>query len=238
MPRDLFGDVACPPAGFRSRKWYSLPLSILAHALVVAAAVIVPLMAADALPVPPSMMAFLAAAAPPPPPPPPSPAASPVRPRTREAVNPDAPPTKAPVGVHPERGIEPEPSAGTGVEGGLPNGVQGSILSGLPETPPPPPPAPIAPMRVSQGIRQPGKIRDAQPIYPMIAQSARVQGTVILEAVIGTDGRVREARVLRSIPLLDQSALDAVRQWIYTPTLLNGVPVPIVMTVTVTFTLR
>ena len=237
MPRDLFGDVACPPASLRSRRWYSLPLSILAHALVIAAAVIVPLMAADALPMPPSMMAFLAAAAPPPPPPPPAPMASPAGRHTTPAVNPDAPPTEAPVGINPERGLEPEAAAGKGVEGGLPDGVQGSILSGLPEAPPPPS-APTPPIRVSVGIRQPTKIRDAQPIYPMIAQAARVQGLVILEAIVGVDGRVTEARVLRSIPLLDQAALDAVRQWVYTPTLLNGVPVPIVMTVTVTFTLR
>ena len=76
------------------------------------------------------------------------------------------------------------------------------------------------------------------PVYPSIAQSARVQGVVIVEATIGPDGRVSDARVLRSIPLLDQAALDAVRQWVFTPTLLNGVPVPVIMTVTVNFTLQ
>ncbi len=74
--------------------------------------------------------------------------------------------------------------------------------------------------------------------YPAIAQSARVQGVVIVEAVIGPDGRVTDAKILRSIPLLDQAALDAVRQWEFTPTLLNGVPVPVIMTVTVNFTLQ
>jgi protein TonB len=64
-----------------------------------------------------------------------------------------------------------------------------------------------------------------------------VQGVVILEAVIGVDGRVSDARILRSIPLLDQAAIDAVQQWEYTPTMLNGVPVPVIMTVTVQFTL-
>jgi len=63
-------------------------------------------------------------------------------------------------------------------------------------------------------------------VYPSIAQSARVQGVVIVEATIGPDGKVSDARVLRSIPLLDQAALDAVRQWVFTPTLLNGVPFP------------
>ena len=77
-----------------------------------------------------------------------------------------------------------------------------------------------------------------RPQYPSIAQSARVQGVVIIEATIGPNGRVADARVLRSIPLLDAAALDAVRQWEFSPTLLNGVPVPVIMTVTVNFTLR
>ena len=75
-------------------------------------------------------------------------------------------------------------------------------------------------------------------MYPPIAQSARVQGVVILEATIGPDGKVQDVRVLRSIPLLDAAAIEAVRQWQYTPTLLNNVPVPVIMTVTVNFTLR
>ena len=88
-------------------------------------------------------------------------------------------------------------------------------------------------MRVGGAIRQPMKMRDVDPVYPPIAQAARVQGIVIIEATISADGRVMNARILRSMPLLDQAALDAVRQWEYTPTLLNGVPVPVVMTVTV-----
>ena len=74
-------------------------------------------------------------------------------------------------------------------------------------------------------------------MYPAEALAARIQGVVILEAVIGVDGRVNDARVLRSIPLLDQAAVDAVRQWEYTPTLLNGVPTPVIMTVTVNFSM-
>jgi protein TonB len=81
-------------------------------------------------------------------------------------------------------------------------------------------------------------MRHVPPVYPAIAQQARVEGVVIIEAVIGTDGRVQQARVLRSKPLLDEAALTAVRQWVFTPTLLNGVPVPLIMTVTVNFTLR
>lgn len=87
-------------------------------------------------------------------------------------------------------------------------------------------------------IRTPVKVNHVAPVYPPIARAAGVQGIVILEATIGADGQVLNARVLRSMPLLDQAALDAVRQWLFTPTLLNGAPVPVVMTVTVQFTLR
>ena len=93
-------------------------------------------------------------------------------------------------------------------------------------------------MRVGGAIKTPQKTNDVKPVYPPIAQSARVQGIVIIEATIGPDGRVRDAKVLRGQPLLNEAALEAVRQWRYTPTLLNGVPVPVIMTVTVTFTLQ
>jgi protein TonB len=93
-------------------------------------------------------------------------------------------------------------------------------------------------VRVGGQIRQPTQLRKVNPVYPSIAQSARVQGVVILEATIGTNGKVKDVRVLRSIPLLDQAAIDAVRQWEYTPTMLNNVPVEVIMTVTVQFTLN
>ena len=87
-------------------------------------------------------------------------------------------------------------------------------------------------------IAAPKKLKDVPPVYPPLAQQARVQGVVIIEATIGGDGAVRNTRVLRSIPLLDAAALDAVRQWEFAPTLLNGVAVPVIMTVTVNFSLR
>jgi len=93
-------------------------------------------------------------------------------------------------------------------------------------------------VRVGGQIKAPTKTRNVQPIYPLIAQSARVQGVVIIEATIDPDGKVANTRVLRSIPLLDQAALDAVRKWEFEPTRLNGVAVPVIMTVTVNFTLR
>ena len=75
------------------------------------------------------------------------------------------------------------------------------------------------------------------PVYPEVALAARVQGVVICEVLVGSDGTVEDVRVLRSIPLLDQAALDAVRQWEFSPTLQNGTPIPVVFTVTVSFVL-
>ena len=115
---------------------------------------------------------------------------------------------------------------------------------GQPPPPPPPPPPPAelldgqAPVRVGGNIKPPVKTRDAKPEYPPAARDGGVQGVVIMEATIGPAGDVVEARVLRGQPLLDQAALDAVRQWQFTPTLLNGVAVPVIMTVTVNFTLQ
>jgi TonB family protein len=102
----------------------------------------------------------------------------------------------------------------------------------------PPPPPPPGTIRVGGDIPEPAKLKDVRPEYPAIAQSARVQGIVILEATIGPDGKIVDANVLQSIPLLDQAAIDAVKQWEYTPTVVNGVPVPVIMTVTVKFTLQ
>ncbi len=239
MPRDMFGDVVESSIKVGSQKWYTVPLSIIAHVALFAAVIIIPLMATDVLPTPPSMMAFVASAPPPPPPPPPPPAPAVQQPKVIPPVaNPNAAPIEAPKEIKPEI-VVPSVGAGTqGVEGGIPGGVVGGVVGGLPEAPPPPPPPPTAPVRVGGNIKQPTKTKDVKPIYPPIAQSARVQGVVIIEATIGPDGRVKEAKVLRSIPLLDQAALDAVKQWQFTPTLLNGVPVPVIMTVTVNFTLQ
>lgn len=117
--------------------------------------------------------------------------------------------------------------------------------------PPPPPPPPPAPrdaaetshwqgdaLRVGGTIKAPTKVKNVNPMYPEDAKAARVQGVVIIEARVERDGTVGDARILRSIPMLDQAALDAVRQWEFTPTLLNGEPVPLIMTVTVNFTLQ
>jgi protein TonB len=85
------------------------------------------------------------------------------------------------------------------------------------------------------GVREPTKLKHVAPVYPPAAIVARIRGTVVLECVISPVGQVTDIRVLRSRPLLDRAAVEAVKQWVYTPTLLNGVPVPVVLTVTVTF---
>ena len=105
---------------------------------------------------------------------------------------------------------------------------------GAPGAPAPPPP-PGAPLRVGGNIKAPARIHHVNPVYPQEALDARVGGMVILEATIDEQGNVSAAKVLRSIPLLDQAAVDAVRAWRFTPTLLNGTPVPVIMTVTVNF---
>jgi protein TonB len=96
---------------------------------------------------------------------------------------------------------------------------------------------PASAVRIGGALRVPTKVTDVRPVYPPEAQTARVQGVVIIEALLGTDGRVDEASVLRSIPLLDRAALDAVSQWEFTPTLLNGQPTAVLMTMTVRFSL-
>jgi TonB family protein len=107
--------------------------------------------------------------------------------------------------------------------------AQGATVAG--------PGAAIGPVRVGGSIKEPMLIKKVPPVYPPIAQSAGVTGVVIVEALIDFDGSVREARILRSVALLDQAALDAVRQWVFQPTVLNGAPVQVVMTVTVNFSL-
>lgn len=92
-----------------------------------------------------------------------------------------------------------------------------------------------APVRIGGQNKAPDRVRYVAPVYPEEAKAARVSGVVIIEATVSAEGDVADAKVLRSIALFDQAALDAVKQWKYTPTLLNGKPVPVIMTVTVAF---
>jgi TonB family protein len=98
-------------------------------------------------------------------------------------------------------------------------------------------PSPMAPVRIGGTLKPPAKIKNVGPVYPPEAKAAGISGVVIMDVTLGVDGRVVDTKVLRSIPELDQAAIDAVMQWEFTPTLLNGQPVPVIMTVTVNFTL-
>jgi protein TonB len=92
-------------------------------------------------------------------------------------------------------------------------------------------------VRVGGNLRPPKKIKDVRPEYPASMQEAGLEGLVPLEAVIGRDGTVSSLRVLSAKvhPDLAAAAMHAVRQWRFEPTLLNGVPVDVMMTVTVAF---
>jgi periplasmic protein TonB len=104
---------------------------------------------------------------------------------------------------------------------------------------PPPPPPKEAPKRIRIGgnVQQAKMARMVQPVYPQIAKSAHIQGTVILHAIIAKDGSVQELQYVSGPPLLMKNAMDAVRQWRYQPTLLNGDPVEVDTTISVVFTL-
>ena len=132
-----------------------------------------------------------------------------------------------------ERALErlTQEASGAPVSVGV-GGIRSSInmsatVSGVPPS--------TQPVRVGSTIRQPVLIKHVPAVLPEAARRAGVHGMVVLELVIGTDGRVESAKVLRSIPLLDQAALEAVKQWVYEPTLLNGQPVPVIITATVNF---
>jgi TonB family protein len=124
------------------------------------------------------------------------------------------------------------------------NSGNSGVMLGPPPPPPPPPgmapaaPSGLTPVRVGGNIKTPTKVKDVPPVYPPDAFAARITGVIILEVTVDTDGRVSDAKILRSIPLLDPAALEAVRQWEFTPTELNGTRVPVIMTVTVNFTLQ
>jgi protein TonB len=207
------------------------------------------LVATEQIPEIPTMMAFVAPAPPPPAPPPPPPPkieARPIKPvpTTGAAVI----PVEAPSAIAPEPaagGEEGEEGVPEGVEGGIPGGVVGGIVGGLPDLalpppppPPPPPPAPRAPVRVGGVIKQPTLLHRVEPVYPPLAAAAAIQGTVILEALVDEQGFVQDVKVLRSIGVLDRSAIDAVKQWRYSPVILNGRPEKFILTVVLTFRLE
>jgi protein TonB len=140
---------------------------------------------------------------------------------------------------------EDAPDVDAGVAGGVPGGVPGGsmggviggVIGGMGAAPPPPKPTQT---RIKQGgnVTAASLINRVTPVYPPLARQTRISGTVRLHAIIGKDGTVRELEVMSGHPLLVQSALDAVRQWKYRPTLLNGEPVEVDTTIDVIFSLN
>lgn len=225
-------------------------VSTAAHVIVIGSVLAIPIlyMSADA-PEVPDVLAFVAAVPPPPPPPPPAPApaskaSKPKAAKPTSLVSQRAAPVEAPREITEEPRVDEAIEEGVpgGVEGGVPGGVVGGVVGGLPADlpmppPPPPPTVPREPLRVGGDLKAPTLIERVDPEYPPLALRARVQGVVVLETVVDRQGRVEDVRVLRSIPLLDQAAITAVRQWRYSPLLLNGMPERFVLTVTVSFSL-
>ena len=221
-----------------------LLISSFAHSAIGALLVAVPLLYVIAPPPAPTMMAFVAAPpVPPPPPPPPAPAATAEKAAPKPASTPGrfAAPIEAPREIRPETGTSrAEGGVPGGVEGGIPGGVLGSVGVGLlPPSPPPPVlPSPRAPVRVGGSVQAPTLLHRVDPVYPASAVSAKIGGVVIVEALVDESGAVKSVKVLRSHPLLERAAVEAVRQWRYSPLILNGEPQTFVLTVTLTFNVR
>jgi periplasmic protein TonB len=222
---------------------WAVTLSVVAQTLVLLILILIPLIYTQALPK--AMLSTLLIAPPPPPPPPPPPQAVPVKvikPVARlltqgKLMAPRAIPKD--VAVFKEAELPPEPPAGSGVMGGLGGGdILGGLGGGSSAGAPPPPP-PKAPSRIKLGgqVQAAKIVAQPQPLYPALARQARIQGNVVLHAIIDKDGRVGQLEVVSGHPLLVQAALDAVKQWRYQPTQLNGDPVEVDTTITVSFVL-
>ena len=247
----MFDDlVESSPVKRKRRNPWTFVVSTIFQALLLGILILIPLIYTEALPKQ-MLTTWLVAPAPPPPPPPP-PSAQPiqkvVRPvaRLMQAGKLQAP-RSIPKQVTMIKDDDMAPDVGGvgvvgGVPGGVPGGQAGGVLGGIiggvmsPTLPPPPKEAPRR-IRVGGQVQQALLINQVRPIYPPLAKQARISGTVRLQAIISKDGSIQELQVLSGHPLLVQSALDAVRQWRYRPTLLNGEPVEVVTTVEVIFTL-
>ncbi|MCE5307408.1 MAG: energy transducer TonB [Acidobacteriales bacterium] len=243
-------------AGQTRRPW-AVAVSFCLQVLLILVAILIPLIYTDTLPRT-TLTSFLVAP-PPPPPPPPPPAAAPVKvvkviPRQFDAGRLMAPKSiPKEIAIIKEEELPPTMGGGVGVVGGVPGGVPGgtpggvigSILGGVPSVAPPPPPpvekkkeeVRLQRIRVGGNVQAAMLMRQTRPVYPPLARQARIQGTVKLQAIISRDGTIQQLQVMSGHPLLVPSALEAVKQWVYKPTLLNGEPVEVVTVIDVNFTL-
>jgi len=233
--------------GKKTNKPYTVLVSMLLQVGFLAILILIPLIYTEALPK--TLMSSILLAPPPPPPPPPPPAAVQVvkvKPvahlmEAGKLVTPKA----IPKDVKIIKEEEAPPDFGGGIAGGVPGGVAGGsaggvlggVIGGAGTAAPPPPKA--TPKRVTVGgnVQAARLVNRVQPVYPPLAKQTRISGTVKLHAIIGKDGTVQQLQVVSGHPLLVQSALDAVKQWRYQPTLLNGDPVEVETEIDVIFSL-
>ncbi|MGH9603738.1 MAG: energy transducer TonB [Terriglobales bacterium] len=241
----MFEDSLIESSGrIKTKRGWTTVLSVVIQCLMIGILVLIPLIYTEALPKQ-QLVSFLVA--PPPPPPPPPPAAEVIQ--AVKVIQTDIvdgqlrSPTKIPEKVQMITEDEPPPAMASGgvvggVPGGIPGGQMGGVLGGIISSTPVAVPR-IAPsrVRVSQGVVQGNAISQPKPLYPQMARMARVQGSVVLQAVISKNGNIENLRVVSGHPMLTQSALDAVRQWRYRPYLLNGEPVEVETQITVNFNL-
>lgn len=237
----------------RHRKRAStLMVSLLAHTATVMVLLALPLVYYQALPSAELLTALIAVPLPKIDSPPPPPAQRHRRPTggTPQVVHLTdfQVPTEIPQGIPEPPDVDPNlewisGSGGqgpVGIPGGVPGGLPGVTKFGdmsVPSVAPPPPPVKRRPVRVSR-LQSSKLVRRVEPVYPPLAARARLEGAVVLQATIDEVGEVSEVVVLRGHPLLNQAAVDAVRQWRYSPTILNGEPVSVITTVTVIFRLH
>ena len=227
----------------RQRRSFATTVSFIFQCLIVTGLLIVPLMFTEALPT--AQLVTLLVAPPPPPPPPPPPAAVVEVVRQTDVLDNGQlrTPTRIPRKVEMIKEEDVPPPANGGVVGGIPGGVpggqlggvMGSILSSAPSVAMIPKLEPVKRIRISQGVTQGMVVKKVEPAYPKIALAARVSGAVLLKAVIGKDGDIRELQVVSGHPMLIPAAVSAVKQWRYRPYLLNGEAVEVETNITVTF---
>ena len=218
-----------------THKPWAVAMSALVQSVIVGVMILIPLIYTEALPKG-MLNTFLVAPAPPPPPPPPAAPVKIVRPRIVQPQTMVAP-TVIPKKVEMIKDEAPDVGAGAGgfgVAGGTGDALGGGILN---SAPPPPPKA--APTRIKVGgqVQAANILRQVLPVYPAIAKTAHVSGTVRLHAVIAKDGSIQELQYVSGPALLMKAAMDAVHDWRYHPTMLNGEPVEVDTTIDVVFSL-
>jgi protein TonB len=244
----MFDDlVVSSPNPKRTNSWWTVFLSTVVQVGIVVVMILIPLIYTEALPKQ-MLTTFLVAPAPPPPPPPPPVAVQRIiKPVARLIHNGQMmAPTVIPKKVEMIKEEELPPDVGNvgviggvpgGIAGGSAGGVLGGIIGGAGSGMPPPPKAAPARIRVGGNVQAASLVRKVEPVYPPIAKTAHISGTVVLHAIIGKDGSVANLEFVNGPPLLMKSAMDAIKQWRYKPTMLNGEPVEVDTTISVVFTL-